>query len=463
MIELNGKYTKDCVILIDDVEQEALTTIYELLDQPVCENLPVRIMPDVHNGAGGIVIGFTMPLGTMLSPNMVGVDAGCGVVGGIFKTEKKLNLTEIDKEIRNRIPMGFNINEKSIIKKFPFSDVQININYLTNKFNEKFNTTFTSPIVDDKWLMLFLKRIGMDNVKFYNSLMSLGGGNHYIELGVNELGEYLVSVHSGSRNLGQKMCMYHNNQAKKQINISESEYSKLLDDIKFNTEDKKTIPSKINDLKKSMKIGINKEYLQDEFLYEYLIDLCFTQYYAKINRKFMLDTILDIIGIQKYDTIIETIHNYVDFSDNNFMIRKGAVSGKKDEIVLLPMSMKDGVILAKAKGNINWNESLNHGAGRLMSRSKAKQVILLDDVKKSMEGIVCQLNENVIDESVFVYKNIDIIIDAIQDNAEIISIFKPILNLKDIGVSESYKERKDNKKQRDKEKYKNREAKRIIY
>lgn len=450
MIELKGKYTKDCKIFIDDVEQEALNTIYGLLDQPVCDSQPVRIMPDVHNGAGGIVIGFTMPLGEMLSPNMVGVDLGCGVTGGIFKTDKVLDLYEIDNKIREQIPMGFNTNNKSVIKNYPFEEVQEMISFLTKQFNIKFNTSFETPIINEKWLTTFLKKIGMDTNKFYNSLMSVGGGNHYNELGVNELGEYLISVHSGSRNLGQKVCLYHVNQSKKQSNTSEVEYSKLLSDIILKTEDRSLIPSKIKELKSNMSVGIDREYLQGEFLFNYLIDACFTQNYASLNRKLILNKIRDIIGIQNFDTTIETTHNYVDFSDNDFMVRKGAVSGKKDEIVLLPLSMKDGVILAKAKGNPDWNRSLNHGAGRLMSRTKAKQIVSLDDVKKSMEGIVCRLNENVIDESVFVYKNADIIIDAIKDNADVLCIFKPILNLKDIGKTESFKERKMEKKNRNK-------------
>jgi len=462
MIELKGKYA-DAIIFIDEVEEEALSTIYGLLDQPVCENLPVRIMPDVHNGAGGIVIGFTMPLGTMLSPNMVGVDAGCGVVAGIFKSNKKLDLYDIDDKIRKSIPMGFNINSKSMIKKYPLDDVQIMINFLVKQFNIKFNTNFETPAINDKWISSFLKKIGMDEHKFYNSLMSLGSGNHYIELGVNDLDEYMISIHSGSRNLGQKMCLYHNNQSKLQVNISENEYSKLLDDIKLNTTDKSLIPSKIKELKDTMKIGVNRDFLKKDFLFRYLIDLCFTQHYAILNRKLMLNNILDILDIQKFDNVIETIHNYVDFSDNNFMIRKGAVSAKKNEIVLIPLSMKDGVILAEAKGNSNWNFSLNHGAGRLMSRSKAKNTILLDDVRKSMKGIVCKINENIIDESVFAYKDSNIIIDSITDNAKILSIFKPILNLKDIGKTESFKERKLEKKKRDIERNNKRNEKGTIY
>lgn len=457
MLELKGKYST-AKIFIDEVESEALTTIHNILNQPVCDSLPVRIMPDCHQGAG-IVIGFTMPLGKMLSPAMVGVDQGCGVLGGIFKTDKNFDLLDIDNKIRESIPMGFNINESPLIKNYPFDEVQKMVDFFVNKFNTKFNTNHKKPLINEKWLSDFIKRINIDNSKFWNSLGTLGGGNHYIELGINDLGEYLISIHSGSRNLGQKSCMYHINQAKNQTNISESEYAKRLDDIRFNTKDKKLIPIKIKELRNEMNIGINREYLQDEYLFNYLIDLLFGQHYATTNRRLMLNKIQDILCITKFDKVIETTHNNIDFSTDDFMIRKGAVSGKKNEIVLIPLNMKDGVILAKAKGNPDWNYSLNHGAGRIMSRSAAKKNISLNDVKESMNGIVCKINEHVIDESVFAYKNSDIIKESIKDNAEILSIYKPILNLKDIGKSETFKERKLKKKLMDKKRNNDRKRK----
>lgn len=444
MLELKGNYSKDCKIFIDDVEAEAIKMIYEILDKPVSENQKIRIMPDVHAGKG-IVIGFTMPLGTMISPNLVGVDIGCGVAGCLFKTSNELDLRKINDLIRENIKFGMNINDNSVIKKYPFDEVQNNVDFLTKQFNKKFNTNYTAPTLNDKWLSKFLKTIRMDESKFYKSLMSIGGGNHYNELGINELGEYLLSVHTGSRNLGQKVCMYHCNQSKNQIDTTSNDFSVKLQEIIDTTENRSEINDKVRELKKTMKKGISKEFLQGEYLYNYLVDVCFTQNYAKLNRQLIIDRILKLMNIQKVEQRFETIHNYVDFSTNDFMIRKGAISAKKDELALIPLSMKDGVLLVKAKGNSDWNYSLNHGAGRVMSRSVAKELISFDDVKKSMDGIVCDLNENVIDESVFAYKDANVIINAITDNAEILSVFKPILNLKDIGKSETWKERNANK------------------
>jgi RNA-splicing ligase RtcB len=446
MIELKGKYNKDCKIFTDDVEPDALSTIYRILDSVVSENLPIRICPDVHQGVG-IVIGFTMPLGRMLSPTFVGVDIGCSINGGIFKSDKNFNLKKIDEEIRNSIPMGFNVNKESQIKlsDYPLTDVQILVDSFVKKYNKKFEVNYENVVIDEKWLSSFVKRIDMDFTKFVNSLSSLGGGNHYIELAVNNLGEYLVSVHSGSRNLGQKVCNYHVNQSKLQINFSQEEYAKKLEDIK-ETFDKKSIPEKINKLREEMNIGSNKEYLQDKYLFNYLIDMIFTQHYASLNRALMMEKIKNILGIKKFDKTIETVHNYIDFSTDDFMIRKGSISAKKDEICLIPISQKFGTFLVKAKGNKDWNESLCHGAGRTMSRSEAKTKISVEQVERSMKGIVCRVNKNVVDESEFCYKKPDFIKNAIFDNAEIISTYTPILNLKDVGDSITWKERKERDK-----------------
>jgi len=458
MLELVGKYTT-AKIMIDEVEPEALSMIQSVIDSPASEGLPVAIMVDCHVGKGSTV-GFTMPLGNMINPNWVGVDLSCGIIGGFFKSIKSFDLDKINKKIREEIPLGFNINENCIIKNYPLDEVQIMVNNFTKSYNNKFDTNFKTPIINDKWLLNLINKIGIDNNRFYNSLSSLGGGNHYIELGINELGDYLLTVHTGSRNLGQKVCMYHVNQAKTQVNISQDEYAKKLDNIILNTFDKKQIPVKIQELKKEMKIGINTEYLQGEYMFNYLIDALFCNHYATLNRTLILNKIKVILGVKKFDNVVNTIHNYLDFSTDDFMIRKGAVSGKKDELAIIGLSMKDGNLLVKAKGNKDWNQSLNHGCGRTMSRSKAKTMFSLEQMQKSMKGIVCDLNNHVVDESVFCYKNADLIKSLMIENADIIYTFKPLLNVKDIGKSISWKEKKKEKKKRDLERKNQRKMKR---
>jgi len=448
MIELKGKYNKDCKIFADDVEPEALSMIQSILDQKVSENVPVRIQADVHLGKN-CVVGFTMPLTDMINPGMIGVDISCGVLGGIFKHEKGFDLKKLDEEIRKAIPMGFNIHETPVVSTFPFDKVQEQAELFITAFNKKFNTNYSSPLFNEKWLSAKLKQIGMDEKMFWCSLSSVGGGNHYNELGVNELGEYMYSIHCGSRNFGLKIADYHTNRAKKQENFSQSEYAKKLDDIIQNTIDKKQIPILVKNLKEESKIGINREYLQGDFMIDYLFDVVFVNQYAKYNRSLILEQVKKILKIKNFDSIIESVHNYIDFSDDLFMIRKGAISAKENEIVLIPISMKFGTLVCKAKGLKDFNYSLNHGAGRVMSRGKAKEMISLEQMQESMKGIYCQLNKNVIDESCFAYKKPDFIIESIQPNADIISIYKPILNMKDIGGGESWKERKANKKKRE--------------
>ena len=448
MLELKGKYS-EAKIFIDNVESEALTTIMAILNEPICEGVPVRIMPDVHQGAGGIVIGFTMPLTNMVKANMIGVDIGCGVLGGLFSTTSELNLKEIDRKIRKSIPMGFDINESSPIKLYPFDEVQKIADIFAFNFNKKYNINYDVPIYSEKWLSKKLKEIGMDEHKFWNSLKSLGSGNHYIELGINELGQYLISIHSGSRNFGLKIANYHTNQSKKQTNFSQDEYSKRLNDIVTNISDNSLIPKKIKELKEQYNIGINREILQGDFMMDYFFDMIFAQHFASLNRKLMLEEIKNILNVKKFDDVFDTVHNYISFED--YIIRKGSVSAHKDEILLIPLSMKDGVILAKGKGNIDWNQSSPHGAGRKFSRSQARNSITLSQVKKSMDGIYCQLNENVIDESVFAYKDASMIIEAIQPTVDVMTIYKPIMNIKDIGASKIFKERKRQKKLKDKE------------
>jgi len=291
----------------------------------------------------------------------------------------------------------------------------------------------------------------MDEEKFWKSLKTMGGSNHYIELTISELKEYMISIHCGSRNFGLKIADYHVNQAKKQKNYSEDEYSKLFNDITLNTKDKSTIHQKLKELKEKFEIGIDREYLKGDYMMNYLYDMIFAQHYASLNRKLILDDIREILGV-KFDNVIDTVHNYINFND--FIIRKGAISAHKDEMVLIPLNMRDGVLLCKGKGNSDWNYSLNHGAGRLMSRSAAKAKFELSEFKETMKNVYSSsIIKTNLDESPMAYKNSKMIEELMEPNAEIIDRFIPILNIKDNSSTETFKERKNNKKIRDKERY----------
>ncbi len=457
MLELKGKYNKDCKIFIDEVELEALGLIQSILDQKVSDNVPVRIMPDVHAGKG-IVIGFTMPLTNMLNPSYVGVDVGCGLVGAKFSRTTSMDLEKIDKAIRERIPMGFELHDHVTLKDIPFSEVQKISDLFTKKYNEKFGTSFVPAIYSEKWLNGTIRRIGIDSVKIFNGCGTLGSGNHFIEIGKDTAGDFWVTIHSGSRNFGLRVAEHWIKEAKKDVCIAPEVYNKELDNIRLNTLDKNTIPDKIKKLKEKYNLGINKEFLQDKNLYGYLVDMIFAQSYAMWNRMAMLEIIKKIINIKKFDEVIHTVHNYIDFND--FIIRKGAISSYVGQKMIIPLNMRDGILLCEGRSNADWNNSAPHGAGRIMSRSQAKMSIDMDKFKRSMKGIyTTSVTKETLDESPFAYKNSKIIEESIEPTAKILDKIVPILSIKDCGKDETWKERREKMKKRDRERDENRRMK----
>lgn len=361
MLEIKGEYGKDCKIFIDEVEPSAMSTIYNILNHPVSEGKKVRIMPDVHDGVD-IVIGFTMPLGDMVNPNHIGVDIGCGVLTAELP-ELKYSLQEIDERIRKAIPMGFSHREKSKI-----------IFDLPNGLEDT------------------CKKLDLDYGGVLKQIGTLGGGNHYIEIGESN-GKYFISIHTGSRNFGLQVCKYHAKQAQNH----QKGYS----------------------------------YLKGVEMVEYFADMKIAQQFARINRQTILNDILECLNI-KIDVkkaSFDTIHNYIDFGRG--IIRKGAISAEKGEVLAIPMNMRDGVLICVGKGNEDWNFSAPHGAGRILSRGAAKRTVKLDDFTETMNGIYSSsINKDTLDESPFVYKDMNTIIDCIKDTVEIIDVVKPILNIK---------------------------------
>ena len=448
MIELKGKYNKDCKIFIDEVEYDAIQLIQSILDQQVSENVPVRIMPDVHTGKS-IVIGFSMPLTNMLNPQIVGVDIGCGMISAKFDGQTSMDLEKIDSLIRKEIPMGFEVHNSSKMKNIPFDEVQRIADIFTQKYNEKFGTSYIAPTYNQKWLDNKLKDINMDVSKFYNAIGTLGGGNHFVEVGKSDTyGDYWVTIHSGSRNFGLKVADYWTNVARGKVTVASDQYNKEREDIIMNTISKSDIPKKLKELKDKFKVGINKEFLMGDNLMGYLYDMIFAQQYALWNRTVMLEIIQKVLDIKKFDEVINTIHNYVDFND--FIIRKGAISSYKGQKMIIPFNMRDGILICEGKSNSDWNNSAPHGAGRLMSRTEAKSKVDIDKFKKSMKGIYStSVTKDTLDESPFAYKDSKVIENAIEPTATIIDRIIPILNIKDAGKSESWKERKLAKKKRE--------------
>lgn len=404
LLELQGKYTK-AKVFTDNVEQEAMSQIIELCNQPFVYNSKISIMPDVHAGAG-CVIGFTANLGDKVIPNIVGVDIGCGMF--VIELGKvNINLEQLDNIIRQYIPSGFDTHEGRIVKY-------------------------------EKLQELNCYRNLKDTKRIERSIGTLGGGNHFIEVNKDSNDNLYLVIHSGSRNLGKQVAEYYQNIA---IDIcsGKSNYYEQRDQLinDYKAQDKKQLIQKALKLLNKKYDNLHPSYPRDlcfltgEWRNKYLYDMNICQEYATLNRVTMGDIILNKLfqkRISDYNRF-STIHNYINFRDN--IIRKGAISAYKNEKVLIPMNMRDGSLICVGKGNPEWNYSAPHGAGRLMSRSKAKENVTLEEFQESMKGIyTTSVGMSTLDESPMSYKPMEEIINNIEDTVDIVEAIKPIYNFK---------------------------------
>lgn len=373
-------------IFAKTVESEAISQILEVANSPLGEDAHIRIMPDCHAGAG-CVIGTTMRITDKVCPNLVGVDIGCGV--DLVKTniDFKNRLEELDKVIRKYIPFGMETHSKE--KTWPFERL-ICWKYLDEQTKLRAKT----------------------------ALGTLGGGNHFIEA----YEDGWLSVHSGSRNIGYKVAEYYQKLAEKRIKEHNSNLLK---------EQIKTIePTKREKWLKENKITINKDlcYLTGEDMESYLHDVSVMQSFANANRLEMLTAIVSAMG-GKIQNHISSIHNYID--TKNMILRKGAISAQDEETLVIPLNMRDGLLVCKGKGNSDWNFSAPHGAGRLYSRSQAKTIFTVEEYAKEMEQVFSTcINESTIDEAPFVYKDYQEIMECVEPTVEILHRLIPIFNFK---------------------------------
>lgn len=441
MLEIKGKYTT-AKIMIDNVEGQCIDQIYKMVNNMVFTN-PISIMPDTHAGKGS-VIGFTMELGEKIIPNVVGVDIGCGMLSTNIgeNTYNKRQLNEIDRNIRKVIPMGNSIHQRSSIpsrkfeREFPWDKVNEISRTFTIKYNKKFNTKYTPVVFDYDWFLRKCDEIGMrQNAEM--GIGTLGGGNHFIEIGVSEnTGDLWVTVHSGSRNFGKMICDYHQKIAKDiLIDKRENILRKRIEEIKnnFNGKDVEIeIKKAKRDLGIDFDINMNGlEYLEGQEAMDYFYDMIFAQTYAEFNRIEMVNRISDVLGVEIKESI-HSIHNYIDFND--LIIRKGAITSYKGEKMIIPFNMRDGLLICEGKSNNEWNFSAPHGAGRIMSRGHASRNLDVNVFKDTMKGIVSSsVGKSTLDESPMAYKNSKMIEESIDPTAIIIDRVKPILNIKDKG------------------------------
>lgn len=397
----------DLKIFTENIETEALNQIYTLIKQPAFSDCKVRIMPDVHAGAG-CVIGFTADLGEKVIPNIVGVDIGCGMLTTSLENID-IDFERLDEVIRKYVPSGRNVHEEE-------------------------NIDTATEIIDKLYCKKQLKNI--DWLK--RSCGTLGGGNHFIEVDEDKNGNKYLIIYSGSRNVGKQVAEIYQQMAIDDIsgksNFKEDS-EKLIAEYKSSGREKeinKAIKAlKLSYEKSTPKIPKELSYLVGEHREMYLHDMKLCQEFAVLNRRMIQDIICYYMGweITKETERFQTIHNYIEHETN--IVRKGAISAKAGEKVLIPINMRDGCILGIGKGNEDWNYSAPHGAGRIMSRSKAKEMVSLEEYEKSMSGIfTTSVNVSTIDESPMAYKPISEIVENIKDTVEIVDIIKPIYNFK---------------------------------
>ena len=411
-------------IFTENIEESAKEQIKELLSIDVFSQCKIRIMPDVHAGAG-CVIDFTGNLGDKVIPNIVGVDIGCGILVQPFVCTKDIDYHALNEFILHHIPSGRNYR---------------NNNYapLPQKYMDLYRES--KDIIKKLRCYRELKETKRLNA----SIGSLGGGNHFIELDKDESGMTYLVVHTGSRNLGKQVAeIYQKLAVKCQSGWAElmEEQNRMIEEYK-RAGRKSELQEAIRELHNSFKmrkptIPPDLSYLEGSFREDYLHDMRLCQHWAKLNRWLITGLLMDYLTQQKnvddsakdwQGLSFESIHNYI--GDDN-IIRKGAISAYSGQKCIIPLNMRDGSLICIGKGNADWNSSAPHGAGRIMSRSQAFKNISMEDYRMSMEGIYSEsLSEETKDESPMVYKPKDEIIRNIQDTVSIVNVIKPMYNFK---------------------------------
>jgi RNA-splicing ligase RtcB len=425
MIEIQGKYTT-ATIMLDEVEEATLAQIYNMANHPAFTN-PIVIQVDTHVGKGS-VIGFTMKLTDKVVPSVIGVDIGCSIQA-VNVSEFDIALDELDKRIRKEVAFGMRVQQKSFNFERNFDWKTLNEQALVfhNAYEQYFNIKALFVPYDYAWLQNALKKIQIDGTRFSKSVGTLGGGNHFIEIGQSETSGKWLIVHTGSRNFGKRICDFWQQKAK-------DSFKKKIDRSSEIERIKATLPTHqieaaIKYLPSSPKFSDDAFWLEGADAYGYFRDMFFAQKYANLNRSSIVKTVVDILGAEIVESVT-SVHNYIDFSD--FMIRKGAIRAYKDEKMVIPFNMRDGVLLCTGKSNPDFNFSGPHGAGRILSRSKAKEQLSMDAFVETMKGIYStSVNRSTLDESPDAYKNCKLIEESITNTVDIVDRLIPILNLKD--------------------------------
>ena len=397
MIEVKGKYN-EARIFTDVVDSASIAQVQELCNQEFTAGSRIRLMPDIHAGKG-CTIGTTMTITDKVVPNLVGVDIGCGMETTRIR-EKRLELQKLDKLIYEKIPSGFSIREKA------------------HRYASQIDLS-----------QLHCAR-HVDLLRAEKSIGTLGGGNHFIEVDKDDEGNLYLVVHSGSRHLGVEVADYYQNEGYKVLNhTDDASLEALVLQMKAEGREKE-IQKELKKRKNVKQTSIPRTlaYVSGELFQHYIHDMKIVQQFAMLNRQAMMDELVKGLKLHVEEQFT-TIHNYID--TDAMILRKGAVSAKAGEQLLIPINMRDGSLLCVGKGNEDWNFSAPHGAGRLMSRAEAKQSFTVSEFKKQMADVfTTSVNRSTLDECPMAYKGMQDILDNIGPTADVVKIIRPIYNFK---------------------------------
>ena len=397
MIEIKGKYN-EAKIFTDLADSASLAQVQELCNQEFTAGSRIRLMPDIHAGAG-CTIGTTMTIRDKVVPNLVGVDIGCGMET-VRLRESRMEMQKLDRLIREKIPSGFEIRKEP------------------HRYAEEIDLSELACAA----------HVNLPRAE--KSIGTLGGGNHFIEIDRDDEGNLYLVVHSGSRHLGVEVAKYYQEEGYKVLNRSDdASVKEMIDRMKAEGRQKE-IRKERKKLKNTKRTDIPKAlaYVSGELFDRYIHDMKIVQRFAALNRQAMTDEILRGMKLHEEERFT-TIHNYID--TDSMILRKGAVSSQKGEQLLIPVNMRDGSLICVGKGNEDWNCSAPHGAGRLMSRSEAKQSFTVSEFKKQMENVyTTSVNRETLDECPMAYKGMENILDNIGPTADVVRIIRPIYNFK---------------------------------
>ena len=396
MFTLNGQYGS-AKIFTDLVDQESISQVISMLNQPFANGQTIRMMPDIHAGAG-CTVGTTMTITDKVCPNLIGVDIGCGMYA-VKIAETDIDFNILDMCIRQYVPAGFNIHDTPVSTK---------------------NKARLNELICGKQC---------DLVRAENSIGTLGGGNHFIEVDKDTNGNLWLVIHSGSRHLGMEVASFYQKQAIKALHTVQTDViQETINQLKAEGRQSE-IQATIQKLRpKYSHVPDALCWCEGELFTNYVHDMKITQEFAVINRQTIADIILYRMDLHPVDSFT-TIHNYLD--TENMILRKGAVAAEAGQRLIIPMNMRDGSLICIGKGNPDWNYSAPHGAGRLMSRSAAKQQISLTDFEATMTNVwTTSVGQSTIDESPMAYKPMESIVQNIGDTVEIIDTIKPVYNFK---------------------------------